>query len=141
MRLPNGGSKTSTSKYATLLRCVNKDGRLRGTLTYSGAMRTQRWAGNRFQAHNLPRPVVGKLRGKALKDEIAAGIRAVKAGVYEESLVPKSSGRANAPITLSAWKDDRVCLGSILRDVPSADKWKPVEKSKSWSVQLPAARD
>lgn len=76
-------SKTSTSKYATLLRCANDDGRLRGTLTYSGAMRTQRWAGNRFQVHNMPRPAVGKLRGEALKDEIAQGISAVQAGVYD----------------------------------------------------------
>ena len=83
LALRQQSSKTSTSKYATLLRCVNADGRLRGTLTYSGAGRTQRWSGNRFQPHSLTRPVVGKLRGAALKDEIAAGIRAVKAGVYD----------------------------------------------------------
>jgi DNA polymerase len=76
-------AKTSTSKYATFLRCVSKDGRLRGALTYSGAMRTKRWAGNRVQPHNMPRPSVGGLRGKALKNEIARGIDAVKAGVYD----------------------------------------------------------
>lgn len=81
MRLSS--SRTSTSKYATLLRCVSADGRMRGTLTYSGAMRTQRWAGNRFQPHNLMRPRVGKLRGTALAREIANGIAAVKAGVYD----------------------------------------------------------
>ena len=62
----------------------------------------------------------------------------VKEGVYEEALEPKSSGRADAPITLSAWKDDRVCLGSILHDLPPAEQWKPVEKSKICAVQLPA---
>lgn len=76
-------SRTSTSKYATVLRCVNDDGRMRGALTYCGAMRTKRWAGNRFQPHNLMRPRVGKLRGAALKREIASGIAAIKAGVYD----------------------------------------------------------
>jgi len=76
-------AKTSTSKYATFLRCASADGRVRGAITYSGAMRTKRWAGNRVQPHNMPRPEVGKLRGKALKTEIARGIDAVKAGVYD----------------------------------------------------------
>ena len=76
LALRQQSSKTSTSKYATLLRCVNSDNRMRGTLSYSGAMRTQRWAGNRFQPHNLPRPTMPQT-------EIAAGIRAVKAGVYD----------------------------------------------------------
>ena len=49
-------SKTSTSKYATLLRCASEDQRLRGTLVYCGATRTGRWAGAKFQPHNLPRP-------------------------------------------------------------------------------------
>ena len=61
----------------------------------------------------------------------------VKAGLYEETLAIESSGTANHPITLSAWKDDRVRIASILREVPAAEAWKPVAKSKSWSVQLP----
>jgi DNA polymerase len=83
LALRQQSARTSTSKYSTLLRCVSADHRLRGGFTYSGAMRTQRWAGNRFQPHNMPRPVVGKLRGKALKDEIRLSIGAVKAGVYD----------------------------------------------------------
>lgn len=49
-------SITSTSKYKKLVRGVNKDGRLRGTLQFSGAQRTSRWAGRTFQPQNLPRP-------------------------------------------------------------------------------------
>jgi len=47
---------TTASKYKTLLRCANADGRLRGALVYSGAQRTHRWAGRMFQPHNLARP-------------------------------------------------------------------------------------
>lgn len=48
-------SVTSASKYAALLKGVNDDGRLRGTLQYCGAMRTGRWAGRTFQPQNLKR--------------------------------------------------------------------------------------
>jgi len=74
---------------------------------------------------------------QAAMDKVVAGDTIwVKEGVYEEALEPKSSGRADTPITLSAWKDDRVRLGSILHDLPPADSWKPVEKSKSWAAKL-----
>lgn len=49
-------STSSTAKYTKLLRGANADGRLRGTLQYSGAQRTRRWAGRLFQPQNLPRP-------------------------------------------------------------------------------------
>lgn len=51
-------SKTSTSKYATLVKGVSRDGRLRGTLQFDGAARTGRWAGRLFQPQNLPRPTL-----------------------------------------------------------------------------------
>lgn len=47
-------SKTSTTKYDTLLKAENKDGRVRGILMYYGAGRTGRWAGRIFQPQNLP---------------------------------------------------------------------------------------
>lgn len=59
LRLRQLSSKTSTGKYAALLRGVSSDGRLRGTMAYCGAMRTGRWAGQRFQPHNLPRLPAG----------------------------------------------------------------------------------
>lgn len=64
-------SKTSNSKYATLLRCVNSDERLRGSLTYCGAHRTKRWTGNKFQPHNLPRATMSP-------EEIEHGVRCIK---------------------------------------------------------------
>lgn len=49
-------SRASNSKYTALLNTVNSDGRLRGTIQFSGASRTMRSAGRIFQPQNLPRP-------------------------------------------------------------------------------------
>ena len=83
LALRQQSSRTSTGKYRTLLGCVDTDGRMRGTITYAGASRTGRWAGNRFQPHNLPRPRVGTLRDEAITDTIAACIEAIRQGVYD----------------------------------------------------------
>ncbi len=64
----------------------------------------------------------------------------VKQGLYEEELLPKSSGNTETPITLSAWKDDRVRIGSMLHNAPAADQWKPIEKSRSYGVKLPGGQ-
>lgn len=71
-------SKTPDAKYKRAVNCVNKDGRLRGTLQFSGAGRTKRWAGRVFQPHNLPRATVS---GEAL----SKGIEALKAGKVSSS--------------------------------------------------------
>ena len=49
-------SNASTAKYTSLMKAVNSDGRLRGTMQFNGAMRTGRWAHRRFQPGNMPRP-------------------------------------------------------------------------------------
>jgi DNA polymerase len=67
-------STTSVSKYKTLVRSVNLDGRLRGLLQFCGAGRTGRWSGRLFQPQNLPRP-------KHEAEEIEIGIAAIIAGV------------------------------------------------------------
>jgi len=69
-------SSTSTGKYAALLRGAQPDGRLRGTLQFSGASRTRRWAGRTFQPHNLPRPDLSK-------EDIVFGIEAITAGAAD----------------------------------------------------------
>lgn len=66
-------STSSTSKYKTLIRGVSSDGRLRGTLQFSGATRTGRWAGRLFQPQNLPS------RGLLPAHEVEVGIAALKA--------------------------------------------------------------
>ena len=63
----------------------------------------------------------------------------VTAGEYEEAVEVRGPGRVDAPIILSAWQDDQVRLGSILRDLPPAKEWRPLKGSKSWAVTLPAA--
>jgi hypothetical protein len=60
----------------------------------------------------------------------------VKAGQYQEPVEVRSCGRIDAPITLSAWKDDHVRLGSALRELPPAGQWRPLANSKSWAVTL-----
>ncbi len=49
-----GLSKTSTEKYAAMLRTVCRDGRIRGLTQFYGAARTGRWAGRLVQMQNLP---------------------------------------------------------------------------------------
>lgn len=49
-------AKTSTAKLNALVRGVGDDHIMRGGLQFAGAGRTNRWAGRRFQPHNLPRP-------------------------------------------------------------------------------------
>lgn len=68
---------SSTSKYNALVRGVNTDHRLRGTMQFDGAMRTGRWAGRTFQPQNLPRVP------RHLKKEIERGIEAIKADAAE----------------------------------------------------------
>ena len=69
-------STTSNAKYQSLLRSVSSDGRLRGTMLFSGAARTKRWAGRTFQPQNLPRP---DMSAEAIDD----GISAMKAGACD----------------------------------------------------------
>ena len=69
-------TKTSTSKYTTLLRSVSADGRLRTTMQFCGAQRTGRWSHKLFQPGNMPRPNMGA-------EDIELGIKALKAGVAD----------------------------------------------------------
>lgn len=55
LRLRLAASTSSTAKYASLLRGLSDDHRMRGTLQFNGAARTRRWAGRTFQPQNLPR--------------------------------------------------------------------------------------
>ncbi|AYQ89644.1 DNA polymerase I [Burkholderia gladioli] len=80
---------TSSSKYATLLRGVSSDGRLRGLTQFCGAARTGRDAHRLYQPGNMPRPDVGlmarELGVAKLGDDGAdryteMGIAALKAG-------------------------------------------------------------
>lgn len=54
LQLRSAGSKSSTAKFSRVLEVVGGDDRLRGSLQYCGAF-TGRWAGRKFQPHNLPR--------------------------------------------------------------------------------------
>lgn len=68
-------SASSTSKYSSVIKATNKDGRCRGTIQFGGAQRTLRAAGRTFQPHNLPS------RGLVPAEELEDGIQAMKDGV------------------------------------------------------------
>jgi DNA polymerase len=71
-----GLAKTSTEKYAAMLRTSCPDNRIRGLTQFYGASRTGRWAGRLVQMQNLPQ---NKMPDKDL--DIARQI--VKAGDFE----------------------------------------------------------
>jgi DNA polymerase len=53
-----GGSKTSTAKYARMIEAVGPDHRAREILLYCGATPTARWTGKRIQVQNFARPTI-----------------------------------------------------------------------------------
>lgn len=50
-------SKSSVKKYNALEQATDSDGMLRNAFQFAGAQRTWRWAGRKYQAQNLARPV------------------------------------------------------------------------------------
>lgn len=70
-------NRSSTAKYKALKPMVNADGRMRGSLVFSGAGRTRRWSGRGFQPQNLPS------RGLPPADEVDAYIEALKADCHD----------------------------------------------------------
>jgi DNA polymerase bacteriophage-type len=69
----------SSAKYKALINSASPDGRLRNALQFAGAIRTQRWAGRIFQAHNMKRPDPDFKKESTLNSTIDA----VKAGCLE----------------------------------------------------------
>ena len=61
MRLRLQMAKSSVKKYQAADRYVCKDGRAHGLFQFSGANRTQRWAGRGIQLQNLPQNHIGTL--------------------------------------------------------------------------------
>jgi hypothetical protein len=61
----------------------------------------------------------------------------VKQGVYSDQVKLRTFGNPYYPPTLTAWKNDRVVIGSELRDLPSAEHWQPIPGHKSFEVKLP----
>lgn len=54
-------SKSSVKKYIAAKRCICSDGRAHGLFQFSGATRTQRWAGRLIQLQNLPQNHISTL--------------------------------------------------------------------------------
>jgi hypothetical protein len=60
----------------------------------------------------------------------------VKAGDYEDMVRITNAGTQAAPITLSAWQDDRVRIGYQPRSLPTAGAWEAVAGTKCFRVRL-----
>lgn len=72
-------TKTSTAKYQALVNASSEDCRLRNSLQFGGANRTNRWSGRIFQPQNLPRP-----EGWFTGEEQELAVEALKAGFATE---------------------------------------------------------
>jgi len=79
LELRQEGSKTSTSKIATMLARRQQDGRMRGNLQFYGAGATGRWAARGAQLQNLTRPSILKKKkgGKPVEALIETAIDAI----------------------------------------------------------------
>lgn len=55
LALRKHAARMSVTKYDAILRSISDDGRIRHVFQFAGASRTARWAGRRFQPHNLGR--------------------------------------------------------------------------------------
>jgi len=70
-------SMGSTTKYKSMLKAVNQDGRARGLLQFDGAGRTGRWAGRTVQPQNMFRPP------KYVKKQWEFAIESIKLGAAD----------------------------------------------------------
>lgn len=61
MKLRLQMAKSSVKKYQAADRCICNDGRAHGLFQFSGANRTQRWAGRLIQLQNLPQNHINTL--------------------------------------------------------------------------------
>jgi DNA polymerase len=89
-------STTSTSKYKSMLKAVNDDGRVRGLIQFCGAIRTGRDAGRTVQPQNFPS------RNLLPQEDIDLGVRLLKQDsadlVYENIMHLTSSSLRAAMI-------------------------------------------
>ena len=81
LRIRLQAASSSTSKYKSLQRATNDDGRCRGTIQFYGAKRTGRAAGRTFQPQNLPS------RGLLGDRETEFGIRLIRDGVTPSKIL------------------------------------------------------
>lgn len=87
LELRQMGSRTSTSKYDTMLAMRCKDNRVRGLIQYYGANRTGRYSGRGVQPQNLKKTFSNEDQRKQaphlISDGLAVGKEAVVKGVAD----------------------------------------------------------
>ena len=88
-------SKTSTSKYEAMKRCVCEDGRVRGLFQFYGANRTGRWAGRLVQVQNLPQNKIPNL------DEVRSVISNINSNKLPSSNYYINNNKSNITSILS----------------------------------------
>lgn len=73
-RLRQLASKTSISKYDTMLAYAQRDNRIRGLLQFYGANRTGRFAGRGVQVQNLKRTIKGTAKLETARMAVVKGV-------------------------------------------------------------------
>ena len=61
----------------------------------------------------------------------------LREGFWDQKTRINNRGTRNAPITLCAYKDEKVRMGSQPKPLPSKEAWKKIEGTKSWQVAMP----
>lgn len=108
-------SRASLAKYKAILRSVNKDGRVRGTMQFNGALRTGRAAGRLVQPQNMMRtPKYLTAKGAAGDAMIEEAADAIKEGlvdlVYGRPLEVLSAG---VPWVITAPKGKKLICSDL----------------------------
>lgn len=91
LKLRQWAARTSTRKLNALQKALADDNRFRFGFQFSGAARTRRFSGRRFQPHNLARPAkniepdkkLGELIGAAADFFLAEATQLIKDGDYD----------------------------------------------------------
>ena len=90
LRLKQEVAKTSVSKWKVLdAMTTEEDPHIRGIYQFVGAGRTGRWAGRKFQPHNLPRPIISA--PESAVDALLAGGLPLLSLLWEKPLDALSS--------------------------------------------------
>lgn len=137
IRLRRAASKTSTAKYAKMLKMVCSDSRLRGQLRWHGA-RTGRWAGAGVQPQNFPRfdhensievAVVERLIELLYSDASISDVHEVMYAVHGDVLGWLSKGLRSAII---APEGKKLCGGDFSNIEGRGNAWVAGE---DWKLQ------
>ena len=123
-------TRASLAKYSAILRGVSKDGRVRGTIQFNGAMRTGRWSHKLVQLGNLMRTP----KYLAGDEGVNEAREAIKAGhvdlVYEKPMEVLS---AAVPWTIVAPRGKKIIAVDLSQIESRSLAW---HAGEDWRVEV-----